>query len=143
MTRSAVSPRLLVALLGLGLIAWALYANIEFYDEEVKSGWSLEALRNPYLAAQQFVERSGIAVTDADNLNRLDSLQGLRTLLITDANQIVSPRQLQQVLDWLEDDGNIILTANALSNSDDLLLKEFNVEVARRDYDEEEQVERK
>lgn len=139
MTRSDFSPRLLVGLLGLALLAWALYSNIEFYDEEVESGWSLEALRNPYLAAQQFFERSGIPVIDADSLDKLDSLQGVRTLLITDANQVVSPRQVQQVLAWLENDGNIILTANAVSNSDDLLLKEFNVEVARRDYDDDEQ----
>ena len=51
--------------LGLGLIlivflGWGFYSSIEFYDETEQSAWSLNALRNPYLAAQQFIQKSGL-----------------------------------------------------------------------------------
>ena len=45
---------------------------------------------------------------------------------------MVSPRQLEQVLTWLENGGNLIVTANSIGGSDDLLLKEFNVGVTWR-----------
>ena len=50
------STKMSKVLLVLGLIlvifaGWGLYSSIEFYDETEHSAWSLEALRNPYLAA--------------------------------------------------------------------------------------------
>ena len=128
--------------LGLGLIlivfvGWGLYSSIEFYDETEQSAWSLNALRNPYLAAQQFMRESGLKAVEADSLIGLNSLDGVDTVLITDANQVVNPRQLEQVLSWLESGGTLIVTANSLASSEDLLLKEFNVEVAWPDLDED------
>ena len=116
---------------GLLLIAcaWGLYQSIEFYEETEKSQWSLEALRNPYLAAQQFLQASDIEVTEADSLLRLDSLEGVSTVLITDANQVANPRQLDAVLNWLEKGGSLIVTANAFDASEDLLLEKFKVDV--------------
>jgi len=141
MKRASTSPRLVVGLIVSGLLLWGLYASIEFYEEGEKSRWSLEAYRNPYLAAQQFMSRSGIEVVDADSLIELETLQGVSTLLITDANQIVSPRQLEQVIKWLEKGGNVIVTANSIANTDDLLLQEFDVEVALAENDFGEDVE--
>jgi len=143
MKQARISPRLVVGLVVTGLLLWGLYASIEFYEEEVKTRWSLEAYRNPYLAAQQFMKGSGIEVVDADSLVKLDTLEGVSTLFITDANQIISPRQLQQVLTWLEQGGNVIVTANSVANTDDLLLREFNVEVSLREYDSDKKVKSK
>jgi len=143
MKQARISPRLVVGLVVTGLLLWGLYASIEFYEEEVKTRWSLEAYRNPYLAAQQFMKGSGIEVVDADSLVKLDTLEGVSTLFITDANQIISPRQLQQVLTWLEEGGNVIVTANSVANTDDLLLREFNVEVSLRGYDSDKKVKSK
>jgi hypothetical protein len=128
--------------LGLGLIliiflGWGLYSSIEFYDETEQSAWSLNALRNPYLAAQQFIQESGLKAVEADSLIGLDSLDGVDTVLITDANQVVNPRQLEQVLSWLESGGTLIVTANSVASSEDLLLKEFNVEVQWPDLDDD------
>jgi len=141
--RARVSARQLAGLVVTGLLLWGLYASIEFYQEEAKTGWSLEAYRNPYLAAQQFMSRSGIEVIDAGSLAKLDTLQGVSTLFITDASQIISPRQLQQVLTWLENGGNVIVTADSVANTDDLLLQAFDVEVTLREYDADDQAESK
>ena len=131
MQSSKVSRVMLV--LGLILVifaGWGLYSSIEFYDETEQSAWSLEALRNPYLAAQQFMQESGLQAAEADSLIGLNSLDGVETVLITNANQVVNPRQLDQVLAWLENGGTLIVTANSVASSEDLLLKQFNVGVA-------------
>ena len=129
--RSNIGARLLL-IAGLAVIAflgWVIYSGIEFYDDTEQTSWSLQALRNPYLAAQQFMQQSGIDSVEADSLIGLKTLDGVSTVLITDANQVVNPRQLEQVLSWLENGGNLIVTANSIDDSDDLLLKEFHVEV--------------
>ncbi|MFA9418792.1 MAG: DUF4350 domain-containing protein [Gammaproteobacteria bacterium] len=137
--RSTNTSKLLLAL-GLILIiflGWGLYSSIEFYDETEHSAWSLNALRNPYLAAQQFMQETGLKAMEADSLIGLNSLDGVETVLITDANQVVNPRQLDQVISWLESGGTLIVTANSVARAEDLLLKEFNVEVNWPDLDDE------
>jgi hypothetical protein len=132
-TRNSVSPLLLLGLVMLGLVAWGLYLSIETYEESEHSSWSSEALHNPYLAAQHFMEQSGIGVTDVDSLVKLDQLDDLGTLFFSDANQVQTPRQLKQVMNWLQAGGNVIYAANAVEHEDDLLLQEFAVEVDWRE----------
>lgn len=138
MMRAKPSPLLVGGLLLLLLAGWGLYASIERFEEVEQSGWSGKALRNPYLAAQQFMTRSGIAVTDVDSLLKLEQLDGLGTLFFSDANQVQTPRQLQQVMDWLKGGGNVIYSASSTESEDDLLLREFAVEVVLRDREDDE-----
>lgn len=123
----------------LGLVAWGLYVSIEVYEETEESSWSIEALLNPYLAAQKFMAQSDIEVTDVDSLIKLDQLTNLGTLFFSDANQVQTPRQLEKVMNWLDLGGNVIYTADSVSHEDDLLLEEFSVEVEWREYDDEEE----
>jgi hypothetical protein len=135
--RAKISPLTVLGVLLLALVVWGLYASIEIYYETEHSGWSRRALYNPYLAAQSFMSESGIEVTDVDTLVKLDQLDGLGTLFFSDANQVQSPRQLKQVLDWLETGGNVIYSAGSVSHDDDLLLREFDVEVEWSEGDDD------
>jgi hypothetical protein len=132
-TRNSISPVMIIIPLLLGLIAWGLYLIIETYEETEHSGWSREALYNPYLAAQQFMTLSGFDVIDVDSLVKLKQLDGLGTLFFSDARQVRTPRQLQQVMEWLEAGGNVIYTANEIVHDDDLLLQAFAVDVEWRE----------
>ena len=143
MNRGNPYLKLVFGLVLLGLVGWGFYWSIEFYEETEESGWSIDALRNPYLAAQKFMTRTGIEVTDVDSLTRLDELSGLGTLFFSDANQVQTPRQLAQVMDWLEQGGNVIYTADKVSDGDDMLLREFSVEVDWREFDAEDENEEK
>jgi len=143
MTRINVSPRLVVGLILFGLIGWALYASIEFYEETEQSSWSADALRNPYLAAQNFMDESGIDVTDVDSLVKLDELTQVDTLFFSDANQVQSQRQLERIMNWLDLGGNVIYTANSVAHGEDLLLREFEVKVDWREYETEQETEEK
>lgn len=129
MSRSKQFVYITLGGLVLASLTWGFYASIEFYDETEKSQWSVQALRNPYLAAQKFLRASDFEVVDADSLIKLDSLEGVSTVLITEASQVSNPRQLDSVLAWLEKGGSLIVTANSFSTSDDLLLNEFGVDV--------------
>ena len=137
MRQNRLSIKLVLGVLLAGLIAWGLYSSIEFYQETEESSWSVDALRNPYLAAQKFMAESGIAVTDVDSLVKLDQLTSLGTLFFSDANQVQTPQQLRQVMDWLKVGGNVIYTADSVAHSDDLLLREFEVEVEWREFEDE------
>ncbi|MDH3219612.1 MAG: DUF4350 domain-containing protein [Gammaproteobacteria bacterium] len=141
MKRNRVPVKPVLGLILVALLGWVVYASIEFYDETQQSGWSTEALRNPYLAAQQFMTRSGIDITDVDNLSRLDELGSIGTLFFSDANQVQAPRQLEQVIGWLELGGNVIYAANSVAHDDDLLLREFEVEVDWREFDADQESE--
>ena len=137
MRQNSLSIKLVLGVLLAGLIAWGLYSSIEFYQETEESSWSVDALRNPYLAAQKFMAESGVAVTDVDSLVKLDQLTSLGTLFFSDANQVQTPRQLRQVMDWLKVGGNVIYTADSVAHGDDLLLREFEVEVEWREFEDE------
>ena len=141
MKRNRVPVRPLLGLILIAVLGWVVYASIEFYDETQQSGWSTEALRNSYLAAQQFMARSGIEVTDVDNLSRLDELGSIGTLFFSDANQVQAPRQLEQVIDWLDLGGNVIYAANSVAHDEDLLLKTFEVDVDWREFDTDQESE--
>ncbi len=129
MNRSKPVVYSLLAGLTLASLVWGLYHSIEFYEEAEKSQWSFQALQNPYLAAQKFLQASDINVVDADSLVKLGSFENLSTVLITEASQVSNPRQLESVLTWLKAGGSLIVTANSFSTSDDLLLSEFGVDV--------------
>lgn len=143
MQQNSLPIKFVLGVLLSGLIAWGLYSSIEFYEETEESSWSVDALRNPYLAAQRFMHESGIAVTDVDSLVKLDQLTSLGTLFFSDANQVQTPRQLRQVMDWLEVGGNVIYTADSVAHGDDLLLLEFEVEVEWREFEDEVEDEEK
>ncbi|MDH5356443.1 MAG: DUF4350 domain-containing protein, partial [Gammaproteobacteria bacterium] len=108
MTRNSQIAYTLLGVLVLATLGWALYQSIEFYEETVETPWSLEARRNPYLAAQQFLQRSGIEVTEADSLIHLNNLESVSTVFISHAGQIVNPRQLDAVISWLQEGGSLI-----------------------------------
>ncbi|MCG6890881.1 MAG: DUF4350 domain-containing protein [Gammaproteobacteria bacterium] len=132
MIRNSVSALLFAGLALLGLVAWVLYLSIESYEATEHSSWSSAALHNPYLAAQKFMQQSGIRTTDVDSLVKLEQLDYLGTLFFSDANLVQTPHQLKQVMAWLQAGGNVIYGANAVEHDDDLLLREFAVAVEWR-----------
>jgi len=136
MSRVNAGIRTAIVLLLLAVTSWLLYINIEFYEETEKAGWSTEALRNPYLAAQQFMGESGVEIIDVYSLARLEELESVGTLFFSDPGQVQTSRQLAQVIGWLDSGGNVIYTANPVAD-DDLLLHELGITVGWRDRDEE------
>ncbi|UOK39795.1 DUF4350 domain-containing protein [Pseudomonas palleroniana] len=139
-------PLLWVALLLAGLLgAGALYAWHKAipYEEVVDHGPSAQALANPYLAAEYFLRSQGLAVEHAYGIERLtDRPAKGQSLLLLGERSNMTPRQVEQLLDWAKAGGHLLVVAEALwdeetGKSGDLLLDRLNIHQALSDtFDE-------
>jgi hypothetical protein len=105
-----------------------LYLNAEPYQEVINHGPSPEAQANPYLAAELFLRKQGLQVTHANSLDILPALEPRQqSLLLLGERSNMSPRQVEQVLNWARAGGRLLFVAEALwdeetGRSGDLLL---------------------
>ncbi len=132
---------LLACLLGAGgLYVW--HKAIP-YDEVVDRGPSPEALGNPYLAAEHFLRQQGLAVERASGLERLSDLPPKgRSLLLLGERDNMTPRQVDQLLNWAKSGGHLLVVAEALwdeetAKSGDLLLDSLHIQQTLSDESEQ------
>lgn len=117
----------LALLLAAALVALFL-ALFERYTEEVDRGWSPEAWRNPYLAAEQFLAAAGLQSRRADNISVLASLTADDTLFLASSSQVYNPQRVEALLDWVARGGHAIVVANtAAPGEKDWLLEQLEV----------------
>ena len=117
---------LIVALLGaLGIY---LYLKATPYQAEVDHGPSPAAQANPYLAAEMFLRERGIDVSHAESLAVLPDIDPRQhTLLMFNDRSNMTPRQVDQVLNWARAGGRLVFVAESIwdektGQSNDLLL---------------------
>jgi hypothetical protein len=132
---------LLACLLGAG--GYYVWSKATPYDEVVDRGPSPEALANPYLAAEHFLRQQGLTVEHAYNLKQLDTLPSKgNSLLLLGERSNISPRQVEQLLEWARSGGHLLLVAEALwdeetGKSGDLLLDRLQIHQTLSDEPEE------
>ena len=132
---------LLACLLGAG--GYYAWSKATPYDEVVDRGPSPEALANPYLAAEHFLRQQGLTVEHAYNLKQLDTLPSKgNSLLLLGERSNMSPRQVEQLLEWTRSGGHLLLVAEALwdeetGKSGDLLLDRLQIHQTLSDEPEE------
>lgn len=117
---------LIVALLGaLGIY---LYLKATPYQAEVDHGPSPAAQANPYLATEMFLRERGIDVSHAESLAVLPDIDPRQhTLLMFNDRSKMTPRQVDQVLNWARAGGRLVFVAESIwdektGQSNDLLL---------------------
>lgn len=117
---------LLIALLSaLGVF---LFLVAKPYQEQIDHGPSPAAQANPYLAAEMFLRERGINVSHAENLAVLPDIEPHgHTLLLFNDRSRMTPRQVDQVLNWTRAGGRLVFVAESLwdeqsKQSNDLLL---------------------
>jgi len=132
---------LLACLLGAG--GYYAWSKATPYDEVVDRGPSPEALANPFLAAEHFLRQQGLTVEHAYNLKQLDTLPSKgNSLLLLGERSNMSPRQVEQLLEWARSGGHLLLVAEALwdeetGKSGDLLLDRLQIHQTLSDEPEE------
>ncbi|NVZ70336.1 DUF4350 domain-containing protein [Pseudomonas costantinii] len=128
-------------LLWVGLLLACLFGGGAFYawhkaipyDEVVDRGPTPQARANPYLAAEYFLRQQGLAVEHANSLERLSNLPPKgNSLLLLGERSNMTPRQVDQLLDWAKSGGHLLVVAEALwdeetGKSGDLLLDRLNI----------------
>jgi len=109
----------LCALAGLGAL-W-FRANYERAPYREHVGPSSEARLRPYLAAERFAVRMGLAASEIRALPQLDALAPGGALILPARRQSLEPRRLTQLLAWVDRGGHLIVEAELLGVSDPLL----------------------
>ncbi|RAI72242.1 DUF4350 domain-containing protein [Pseudomonas fluorescens] len=110
-----------------------LYLRATPYQSEIDHGPSPEAKANPYLAAELFLRQQGLSVNHANGLDILPSLDPHQhSLLLLGDRYNMSPRQVDQVMNWTRAGGRLLFVAEALwdeklGRSNDLLLDRVQV----------------
>jgi hypothetical protein len=117
----------LIAVL-LAALSVYLYLKATPYQTEIDHGPSPEANANPYLAAELFLRKQGLNVGHANGLDILPSLDPhQRSLLLLGERGNMTPRQIDQVMNWTRAGGRLLFVAESLwdeklGHSNDLLL---------------------
>lgn len=131
---SRISPsQALGAIFAVG-IAVVIY-TMEWVEETHNDGYSVEALRNPYLAAEQFLDKFEVEVESRDGLALLDELPAAdHTLLIASSRRSLSERRVNDLIEWVHRGGRLIALATEFwdddaASSGDLLLDQLGVRV--------------
>jgi hypothetical protein len=118
---------LIVAVLVAALSIY-LYLKATPYQTEIDHGPSPEAQANPYLAAEYFLGKQGLNVSHANSLDILPSIDPHQhSLLLLGDRSKMSPRQVDQVMNWTRAGGRLLFVAQSLwdeklGQSNDLLL---------------------
>ncbi|BCX70220.1 DUF4350 domain-containing protein [Pseudomonas izuensis] len=104
----------LIAVL-LGTLSVWLYLKATPYPVEIDHGPSPQAQANPYLAAEHFLRKQGLNVNHADSLDILPSLEPHRhSLLLLGDRYNMTPRQIDQVMNWARAGGRLLFVAQSL-----------------------------
>lgn len=132
-------------LLAVGLIASYVLGKLEPYEDVIEHGPSPEVASSPYLAAEHFLRKQGIAARRAEGLEVLDDLpsEGQTLILLADRGNM-TPRQVERVLQWTANGGHLLFIAERLwdeeeGKSGDLLLDLLGIQQYMSDeLDDEE-----
>jgi hypothetical protein len=112
----------------LGALSVYLYVKATPYQADIDHGPSPEAQANPYLAAEYFLRKQGLAVNHANSLDILPTLEPHQhSLLLLGDRDNMTPRQVDQLLNWTQAGGRLLFVAQSLwdektGQSNDLLL---------------------
>jgi len=107
----------LVVVLILAGLYW-LVQQLPWRTEEVDNGFSEEARRNPFLAAELFLQRQNVPVTSARGLSHLKDLPAPQggTLLIFSNEGVLNGAQTETLWQWVEQGGHLIINANTYND---------------------------
>ncbi|AQZ32766.1 hypothetical protein BHQ29_05400 [Pseudomonas sp. LPH1] len=145
MSRRAGFILAIALLLILGLLASYVLGKLEPYEDVIEHGPAPEVASSPYLAAEHFLRKQGIAARRAEGLDVLDGLpsEGQTLMLLADRGNM-TPRQVERVLQWTAGGGHLLFIAERLwdeeeGKSGDLLLDLLGVQQYMSDeLDDEE-----
>jgi len=129
---------IIILLLLVGCAVYGFYYLFERYEEVKDLGWDKKAQRNPYLAAEQFLQKSGIKVTSSNNYDQLSKLPEQGMVFISNSSETLTRKRVDEIIEWIEQGGHLIIAAPIYDeDEEDILLSRFNVTNEYLDWDDE------
>ncbi len=133
----------LLLLLLSALLLWSGYwfvQNFERHSEEIRSGFSTQARRNPLLAAARYLQRLGLDVESLSGRQYLSSPPAEPgVLLVKDLGPSLPLERETRLLEWVESGGHLIASVGRLPAADEPsnhLLETLGVRLVELDSDE-------
>jgi hypothetical protein len=132
----------LLLLIGVGLAGIWLGENFEPYTEQIRRGYSPEAQRNPWLAAERFLHRLGLDVESLAGREFLRSPPVAHgVLLVRDLGPSLPLSRQQALLEWVAAGSQLIITPPQLpfeADSPHRLLQHLGVSFAELETDQDQ-----
>lgn len=120
------------------LIYW-LSTNMEKYETQVWSGASSEARKNPYLAAEQFLQGRNVTVFSASEALNFDDISTNDIVFLSHVDSmLVSQSQIDKALSWISRGGYLLVGVSDEIEGRSSILKEFDISPVKRDVKIEE-----
>ncbi|BAP54427.1 hypothetical protein THII_0130 [Thioploca ingrica] len=105
--------------------------HFEQHCEAVEIGLQGVAADNPLLAAQRLLERMGSVVITTTSVIKLKQLGSQDTLILWGTDGLFDATQTQQLLNWVEAGGHLIIASNTVfngsENSSNPLLQQLKI----------------
>lgn len=103
----------LTAALVAALAAWFLN-NFERRPQEVESGLSAEALRNPFLAAERLLHRMDTQAESVSGRDLLRDLPPTQDVLVVNGLDVLNDQRRENLHQWLSAGGHLLVEATTL-----------------------------
>ncbi|MGB5831053.1 MAG: DUF4350 domain-containing protein [Thiohalocapsa sp.] len=109
-------PWLLGALvLSLLVAAWAWFdRNFEKQTRELTTGWSEDAQRNPFLAAERFLQRAGIDAASVPGQSLFRDLPPPGDMLVVNGLDSLNRERRERLRSWLRAGGRLLVEATQI-----------------------------
>lgn len=128
-SKKSKSIIILLCALAVAGLAYLVFINLERVERIQNGAWSDEARENQYLAAERFLEKYDIESESSRQLIDTTELSTDNVLIIKNANQVVIQSRVDDLIDWVERGGHLIVEAQLNDVEEtDILLSHFNVE---------------
>jgi len=91
-----------------------LWLGVEWIEEEIDLGYSAEARRNDFLAAERFLARHRVETETTTGMKLLDDLPPVEeALLLSAPREALSERRRDALVEWVEDGGLLLVVAHS------------------------------
>lgn len=118
-----------LAIISIGLIVFCATYMIESYETKIWTGASPEARRNPFLAAQRFLETRSVDVVETTQNLDFKNIPTDQTIILTKVDSmLVSASKIDDALDWIKRGGYMIVGVGTEIEGQSSILKHFEVE---------------
>ncbi|WP_250461381.1 DUF4350 domain-containing protein [Microbulbifer litoralis] len=124
MTAKRILLVLITLLIGASVALFLML--FERYERQLDRGWGPEAIRNRYLAAEQFLTATGVETRRADNISVVADLSLQDTLYVASSSQVYNTERARELLEWVGRGGHAVVVARH-GNERDWLLEELGV----------------
>ena len=119
---------LLVVSLLVGIFVWYFKTFYEQYDKEVVTGYTIEAKRNPFLAAKLFLQDNEVHFVEKNDELDFNDIGTNEVVFLSDVDDmILTESQVKEALEWVGHGGSLIVGVGNEIQGNASLLERFDI----------------